>query len=72
MWFSVDEQNTSWSDCNEIRTHSYLFPKWLGLAKWLSVHLRTKWLCIQISLLSIKLKCGFTLKHLRDIITPQS
>ena len=29
---------------------------WLNLAKWLSVHLRTKWLWVRITLLSLKLQ----------------
>ena len=50
------------SDSNWIRAHNNLgrkrifnyLAKLAGLAKWLSVRLRAKWLCIQIPLLSLK------------------
>ena len=41
-------------DSNGIRTHNHLV--WFRLAKWLSAHLRTKWLSVRIQLLSLKLQ----------------
>ena len=55
-------------DNNEIRAHNHLVCKWtlnyflwfcyiyVSLAKWLSVHLGTKWLWVWILLLSLKLQ----------------
>ena len=51
-------------DSNVIRNHNHLVRKWTlnylaklaGLAKWLSVRLRTKWLWVRITLLSLKLQ----------------
>ena len=92
-------------DSNKIWTHNHLVRKWshwlngwgglndwtqASLAKWLSVCLRTMWLWVWISLLSLKLQiwhllwvrssltfsqtieCGFTMKHVRDIIITYS
>ena len=49
------------SDSNGIRTHNHLVHKRTlnYLAKWLSVHLRTKWLWVQILLLSLKLHISY-------------
>ena len=52
------------SDSSRIRTYNHLVCKWTlnhlaglaSVAKWLSVHLRTKWLCVRISLLSLELQ----------------
>ena len=56
-------KNKMISDCdsNKIWTHNHLVLKQTinhltKLAKWLSVHLQTKWLWVQIPLLSLKLK----------------
>ena len=45
----------SLSDCNVIRTYNHLVPKQTlnNLAKWLSARLWTKWLWVQIKLLSL-------------------
>ena len=51
-------------DSNVIGTHNHLvhkrtlnrLPKLASLAKWLSVHLQTKWLRVRITLLSLKLQ----------------
>ena len=49
------------TDGNEVRTHYHLVRKRTlnhiaKFAKWLSVPLRTKWLWVRISLLSVKLR----------------
>ena len=56
----VAQYNRSLSDCNWTGTCNYLVHKWIlnhlanhlsraSLAKWLSVHLQTKWLWVQKS-----------------------
>ena len=52
------------SDSNEIQTHNHLvrkralnvLAKLASLDKWLSVRLRTKWLWVQITFMSLKLQ----------------
>ena len=52
----------SLSDCNWARTHNHLvhkrtlnhLAKPAGLAKWFSVRLWTKWLCVKVQLQSLK------------------
>ena len=54
---------SSLSDSNVIRTHNYLvrkrtlnhIAKLASLAKWLSVCLRTKWLWVRMTLLSLEI-----------------
>ena len=60
----ISEINSILSDSNGIRTHNHLvrkqtlkhLAKLTSLAKYLSVHLRTKWLWVPILLLSHKLQ----------------
>ena len=59
-WLNVKEllaqsRGDIWSssDCNMTRTHNHLVRKrtlnhWANWAKWLSVCLRTKWLCFRV------------------------
>ena len=80
------------SDCNGIRTHNHLVRKrtlrhLASLAKWLSVRLKTKWLCgcglesccswclfqAKISLaFSQTIECRFTVNLVRDMIITYS
>ena len=60
------------SDSNGIRTHNHLVRKWTlyhlaSLAKWLSVRLRTKWLCVRIPLLPLKLQIWRLLRTRRSL-----
>ena len=56
--------NNIFYDSNEIRTHNHSvcqrtrnhLVKLVSLAKCLGVHLQTKWLLVQISLLSLKFR----------------
>ena len=62
--FSLNYISRNLIDSNEIRTHSHLvrkrtlnhLAKLVSFAKWLSVRLRTMWLWVRNSLLSIKLQ----------------
>ena len=58
MKISQKKRKQALSDSNVIRTHNQLVRKQKlnhldKLAKWLSVHLQTKWLCVRIALLSL-------------------
>ena len=89
----VDKQCLT--NCNGTRIHKHLvreqtLNQLASLAKWLSVHLQTKWLGVRVPLQSLKLQilrlflskksldiqgtidCGFTLKHVRDMIRTYS
>ena len=62
MEFSFQDNNQKISDCNGTRTDNHLvlkqtlnhLTKLANLAKWLSFHLRTKWLWVQVLLQSLK------------------
>ena len=67
----------SLSDSNGIWTHNYLVREWTlnhlaKLAKWLSVHLRTKWLWVRILLLYFAKRSMEIQRYLRELEFPKS